>query len=193
MWASCTARPGMSRIFFVKLVETSFSLSHSYFFPLILTTSHTTKNTSNFNLRSGVMPVRDFLANDIKVGLGTDVAGGHSHSMLDAIKQSIVASTVVSFLPTSTNDAKQMEPLSYKEAFFLATMGGARVLGMEGVCGNFVVGKQLDCLVVDVVPEEGGPLDVYEGESSEERFSKFLFNGDDRNIACVFVDGKQVK
>jgi len=191
--------------------------------------------SSNFNLRSGVMPVRAFLAKDIKVGLGTDVAGGHSHSMLDAIKQSIVASTVVHLQQQQQQEqqAAVVEPLSYKEAFYLATMGSACVLNMQGIIGNFLIGKQLDCLVVDA-QAPGGPLDVYEGgyskratqthssafsvyssrikkhtytykctytyecthktgESSEERFSKFLFNGDDRNISRVFVDGKQVK
>ena len=49
--------------------------------------------SSNFNLCSGVMNARQFIRDGIKLGLGTDVAGGHSASMLDAIRQTIVAST----------------------------------------------------------------------------------------------------
>jgi len=41
-----------------------------------------------------------------------------------------------------------VEALTYAEAFHLATAGGAEVLGLEHVCGNFQAGKQLDALVV---------------------------------------------
>ena len=70
-------------------------------------------------------------------------------------------------------------------------VGGAEVLGMGSVVGNFLPGKKLDCLVVDPsVP--GGPFDVFPGEDSSAKFQKFLFLGDDRNIITIFVDGKKV-
>lgn len=40
-----------------------------------------------FMLTSGVMDVRGFLDEGLKVAIGTDVAGGYSASMLDAIRQ----------------------------------------------------------------------------------------------------------
>lgn len=54
--------------------------------------------SSNFNLGSGVMDVRRFVEAGIPVALGTDVAGGHSPSMLDAIRQTIVASHCKEFI-----------------------------------------------------------------------------------------------
>jgi hypothetical protein len=70
-------------------------------------------------------------------------------------------------------------------------VGGAEVLGMGSVVGNFLPGKKLDCLVVDPrVP--GGPFDVFPGEDFSAMFQKFLFLGDDRNIITIFVDGKKV-
>ena len=42
---------------------------------------------SNFSLDSGVAPVRSLLEAGVKVGLGTDVSGGYSPSILDAMRQ----------------------------------------------------------------------------------------------------------
>ena len=49
---------------------------------------------SNFSLCSGWLDVRRLIDAGVKVGLGTDVAGGYSSSMLDAMRQAIIASTV---------------------------------------------------------------------------------------------------
>jgi guanine deaminase len=73
----------------------------------------------------------------------------------------------------------------------LATLGGAEALGMDKIFGNFVPGKKLDCLVVDVF-EPTGPIDVFPGETLSNHFEKFLYLGDDRNIRIVIVDGKVV-
>lgn len=153
--------------------------------------------SSNFSLGSGVMDIRLFLDDAMKVGLGTDVAGGYSASMLDAIRQAITASTVSSLrrrdeLVKDPSAGKPLAPLSYKEAFYLATVGGAEVLGMDKIVGNFTPGKRLDCLVVDL-EAEGSQIDLFGFEDSSERFSKFLYLGDDRNISHIYVDGAMVK
>ena len=53
--------------------------------------------------------------------LGTDVSGGYSASMWEVMRQAIIASTCYHL-----NDTKY-QPLSYKEAFHLATVGGSEV------------------------------------------------------------------
>lgn len=82
-------------------------------------------------------------------------------------------------------------PLTYLEAYHLATQGGAEVLGMGNVVGNFLVGKMCDALVIDVAVQDS-PIDIWEGEGVLEKFQKFLFLGDDRNIVGVFVGGRKV-
>ena len=109
-----------------------------------------------------------FLADGIKVGLGTDVAGGHSASMLDCMRQSLVASRVVGFshrdhgasTKSLEDEEVQHPPMTYQEIFHLATVGGAEALGMGKVLGNFEPGKQLDCLVVNTNDDPGNPFDV---------------------------------
>eukprot|EP01036_Dinobryon_divergens_P023316 gene23316-31647_t len=155
--------------------------------------------SSNFMLSSGVMDVRGFLDEGLKVAIGTDVAGGYSASMLDAIRQTIIASRVKEINSAASSSSsgsdgsvgKGYRGLTYAEVFHLATVGGAEVLGMGSVVGNFLPGKKLDCLVVDPLIA-GGPFDVFPGEDASAKFQKFLFLGDDRNIITIIVDGQKV-
>ena len=57
--------------------------------------------------------------------------------------------------------------------------------------GNFKVGKELDALVVDTAAE-GSPTTTYAHDKLLDRFQKFLFLGDDRNIVKCIVKGKVV-
>ncbi|GMF26452.1 unnamed protein product [Phytophthora lilii] len=155
---------------------------------------------SNFSLSSGVLNVRRLLQQGVKVGLGTDVSGGYSPSMLDAIRQAVIASKLVSIINGSSSDGDSDEPqedsLSYAEAFHLATVGSAEALGLGDKVGNFMVGKDFDALVVDPYAPNS-PIDEahdpVEAADVLHTFQKFLFLGDDRNIVSIFVGGRQVK
>ncbi|XP_066021752.1 guanine deaminase-like isoform X2 [Pocillopora verrucosa] len=142
--------------------------------------------TSNFNIRSGVADIRHYLNKKIKVGLGTDVSGGESPSMLVAIRDCVKASNVISF-----GKSEEFTALTYEEAFFLATLGGSQVLGLDDKIGNFKVGKDFDALLIDVeVPDS--PFDCFDADDSKDAVQKFLYLGDDRNIRQVYVAGKLV-
>ena len=58
--------------------------------------------------------------------------------------------------------------------------------------GTFEEGKEFDALLVDV-NAEGGPFDVFDGDTLEDQFEKFINLGDDRNIVEVYVQGVRVK
>lgn len=155
---------------------------------------------SNFSLSSGVLNVRRLLNEGIKVGLGTDVSGGYSPSMLDAIRQTVIASKLVSIGHGSDAAGVALDvahdALTYAEAFHLATVGGAESLGLGDTVGNFVVGKEFDALVVNVYASHSSidePHDPIEAADVLQRFQKFLFLGDDRNIETIFVRGRKVK
>jgi guanine deaminase len=51
---------------------------------------------SNTSIQSGIMPCKKYLDMGMKVGLGTDVAGGYSTSMFDAIRNAIGVSKLLS-------------------------------------------------------------------------------------------------
>ncbi|CEP14878.1 hypothetical protein [Parasitella parasitica] len=144
---------------------------------------------SNFSLHSGVCDVRRFLAKGIKVGLGTDVAGGFSPSMLDAIRSTFFASKTQKIIHRDNGKNNDYVPLKTNELLFLATLGGAQVLGLQDQIGNFEKGKSFDALWVDL---EGGSIDLMGGESMDQKLEKFLFNGNDQNLKHVYVQGGKV-
>ncbi|XP_034243164.1 guanine deaminase isoform X2 [Thrips palmi] len=138
---------------------------------------------SNTCLRSGMCDVRRLLDAGVTVGLGTDVSGGPSPSILDAIRAALDTSIHVSF------SKKNYRPLNYQEVFYLATLGGARALDMDNIVGNFAVGKEFDALLVSVPDPDlhVGPL------NSLQLLQKFIYCGSERNIKEVYVQGRQVK
>ena len=126
--------------------------------------------------------MREWLEEGHKVGLGTDVAGGYSPSMLNAIRLARVAS-VATYVPVGGGTGRQVgahqfasgRTLSYNEIFFLATMGGAQVMGLEQTIGNFELGKAFDALIVDcaLTSEGGSPrgnnIEIYLHDTVEDR------------------------
>ncbi|XP_052119981.1 guanine deaminase [Frankliniella occidentalis] len=139
--------------------------------------------TSNTCLRSGLCDVRRLLDAGVTVGLGTDVSGGPSPSILDAIRAALDTSIHVSF------SKKNYKPLNYQEVFYLATMGGAKALAMDNIVGNFAVGKEFDALLVSV-PDPDLHIETLD---SLQQLQKFLYCGSERNIKEVYVQGRSVK
>ncbi|KAL2012462.1 hypothetical protein VTN00DRAFT_5180 [Thermoascus crustaceus] len=135
-----------------------------------------------------VAPVREYLRRGLKVGLGTDSGGGYSSSMLDVMRQAFVVS-----LARRTQTDGRDPPLSLAECFFLATLGGAQVCGLDGKIGNFLVGKAFDALEVHTMVDEGIMTPVEDDDSTAVIWEKFVMTGDDRNIAKVYVQGKSIK
>ncbi|ORX81767.1 guanine deaminase [Basidiobolus meristosporus CBS 931.73] len=140
---------------------------------------------SNLSLRSGIAKIRQMLSEGQKLGLGTDVSGGYSPSILNNIRNGYFSAIARSF--EHPND----KYLKLAEMFYLATLGGADVLGMKSSIGNFVVGKQFDALIIDPL-SHGSPIDLFDHDDIKTTFEKFINNGDDRNIIEVFVDGKSI-
>ncbi|XP_031160971.1 guanine deaminase [Sander lucioperca] len=140
---------------------------------------------SNISLCSGMLDVRNVLKHKVKLGLGTDVAGGYSASMLDAVRRALDTSKVL------TIQDPEYETLTFEEVFRLATLGGSHALSLDDQTGNFEVGKDFDALRVNVAAA-GGPIDMIQCEGPKVILEKFLNLGDDRNIAEVFVAGRKV-
>lgn len=141
--------------------------------------------SSNISLCSGMLDVRRVLKHNVKLGLGTDVAGGYSPSMLDAIRRALDTSKVLSV------QHPQHQALSFEEAFRLATLGGSQALSLHERTGNFQVGKDFDALLINPLAEDS-PFDVFPKESTKMILEKFLNLGDDRNIEEVYVAGRRV-
>jgi len=125
------------------------------------------------------------LSKGLTIGLGTDVSGGPCASMWQAMRETITCSNCVFF------NRPDQKPLNYREACYLGTLGGAKVLGMEDTVGSFAPGKWFNAQVLNA-NVEGGPIDTY-GDAPSDMFQKIFYLCDDRTIEQVFVKGRKVK
>lgn len=147
---------------------------------------------SNSSLTSGKAMVRMLLDSGIDVGLGTDMSGGYSPSILEAVRQALLVSRHVAM------DGDDGAKLSVEEVLYLGTRGGAKVVGLEGEIGGFGVGMEWDAQLVGLgmvnedIGEEESVVDIFGWESWEEKVAKWVFNGDDRNTLAVWVKGRLV-
>ncbi|KAI9817365.1 MAG: hypothetical protein M1832_004672 [Thelocarpon impressellum] len=139
---------------------------------------------SNMALGSGNAPVRTLLDAGIGVGLGTDVSGGYSPSVLEAARLAALVSRSVA--RTSGDDGAK---LGAEEVLYLATRGGADVLGLKEKVGGFEAGLEWDAQLVQ--PGKSG-LDIFGWETWPERVCKWTFGGDDRDTRRVWVKGREV-
>jgi guanine deaminase len=167
---------------------------------------------SNTFLSSGLCDVKRFLEAGVKVGLGTDISGGNRVGIFEAVKNALEVSQHLHFVKTQTivgtgrmqeNREKNEKyvPLDYKQAIYLATLGGAEALSLSDKIGNFLVGKEFDALLIETnaepIVQYQLPAKITETKTPEDILlalvQKFIYVGDDRNIAQVFVNGRPVK
>jgi len=97
---------------------------------------------SNMKLASGVAPVSALLARGINVALGTD--GAASNNRQDAWSEMRIAALLAK---VSSGDPSVVPA---QQALHMATLGGARALGMDAAIGSLLPGKQADIVAVDL-------------------------------------------
>lgn len=150
--------------------------------------------TSNFHLRSGITDVDKLLSNGMKkIGLGSDCSGGYEMGILQSLRTASTASKTLAMVNEKDTYLK------IDRLFYLATLGGARVLDLDKQVGNFLVGKQFDALIINPYTVNNRSLfnsakqsDLTPLEKLKRDFERWLFAGTASNIQSVLVDGKSV-
>ena len=135
---------------------------------------------SNINLCSGVAPIRNYLDLRMNVGLASDVSGGSSTSMFSAMRNAIYASKMRYRLFD-----QETLPLSFEEAFYIASRGGGNFFGNAG---SFEKGCSFDALILD----EGPIPTTREEMSAAERMERFIYIGDEHMIRGKYVAGRKL-
>jgi len=97
---------------------------------------------SNMKLASGIAPIPELLKHGITVGIGTD--GCASNNNLDMFQE---IDTVAKLHKVYTLDPTVMDAQTVVK---MATIDGARVLGMGGSTGSLEAGKKADIIVIDI-------------------------------------------
>ncbi len=133
--------------------------------------------SSNMMLASGVAPVVKMLKLEIPVGLGTDgVAGSNNdHNMMEEMDLAAKLQKV------STGDPQS---LPAKEAFAMATIGGAKALGLDKSIGSIEPGKRADLITIRLDEPNAVPMyDVY---------SQLVYALKGADVSDVMVNGKMI-
>ena len=140
--------------------------------------------TSNLFLGSGLFKLMQAKSKEysIHVGLGTDIGGGTSFSILQTAHE---AYKVVQL---------QRQKLSPFKALFLATLGGAKALYLDDTIGNFDPGKEADFVVLDL---QATPLMEFRTpnptatsfEDLMEKVFTLIVLGDDRATRATYIMG----
>lgn len=135
---------------------------------------------SNMNLTSGIAPIRRYLDQGLNIGLGSDIAGGHSDSIFRAITDAIQVSKMYFRMVDES-----VKPLVFPEAFYLATKGGGAFFGKVG---SFEEGYEFDVVVLDdsVLPS---PQTLTLAERMERAVYLSL---DSKKITAKYVAGRKI-
>ena len=181
---------------------------------------------SNVYFAGGALRTKSLMDKGINIGLGTDIAGGYSHRMLNSVRHCMTTHLMVCSADASAGasadlhlhdvphvnvpdasadvnaeansrckhvapgagNAVKRDSFNFKHAIWLATMGGARVLGLENTVGRIAEGLEFDALLLDLTTFQ----DVL-GNDPMVAFEKFVHLGDDRHILNVWIQGQPVK
>ena len=129
---------------------------------------------SNMKLASGISPVPSLLKAGITVGLGTD--GCASNNNLDLISE---MDTVAKLHKVSALDPTLMDAATVLK---MATIQGAKALGLDGIIGSLEIGKKADVIVIDTRKPHLVP--VY------NPVSHIVYAAQGSDIRDVIVDGR---
>ena len=134
--------------------------------------------TSNLFLGSGLFDADAARKNDVKVGLGTDVGGGTSFSLLRTLHEGYK----VLHLNGQTTSAMQ--------GFYDATLGGATALSLNHEIGNFAIGKLADFVVLNPRATPLIARRIANASSLADRLFATMMLGDEHMVDATYVQGK---
>jgi len=130
---------------------------------------------SNMMLASGVAPVIEMRAKGVEVGLGTDGPAG-SNNNLDMIEEMATAARLQKVI------RKDPKSISARTVLEMATIDGARVLGLADRIGTLETGKRADIAILDLSRPRTQP--VYSLDSA------IVYSASGSDVVTTIVDGK---
>lgn len=129
---------------------------------------------SNMKLASGICPIQKLLDNDITVALGTD--GPASNNDLDMFGELASAALLAKV------GARDAAAVSAESALYMATMGGAKALGIDKITGSLETGKKADLIAVSM--DDINLMPCY------NVMSQLVYNNRHTRVSHMWVSGK---
>ena len=132
--------------------------------------------SSNLKLASGLAPVAGLVALGVNVGLGTD--GAASNNRLDMWEELRLAALL------AKGTSGRADAMPAHAALHMATLAGARALGLDDKIGSLAVGKQADLVAVDLSGAHTQPC--------YDPVSQLVYSASRADVRHVWVAGRQV-
>ena len=132
--------------------------------------------SSNLKLASGFAKLPELLEEKVRLALGAD--GAPCNNNLDIFLEMRLAALI--HKPRTGPTA-----VSAQQVLEMATMGGARAIGMEDEVGSIEVGKRADLCVVDLSQAHSVP-------GGEDLVAQLVYSGQSRDVTDVIIDGRLV-
>ncbi|WP_150244228.1 guanine deaminase [Nocardiopsis quinghaiensis] len=136
--------------------------------------------TSNLFLGSGLFAMREARKpkRPVYTGLGTDVGGGTSLSLMQTMNEAYKVGQL------------GLLPMDGTKLFYLATLGGASAMGLDGVVGSLAPGNEADFVVLDPSATQLLAVRTAESETVDDLLFALANLGDDRAVAATYVNGR---
>ncbi|GAA5143982.1 guanine deaminase [Thalassotalea piscium] len=136
--------------------------------------------SSNLFLGSGLFNLQQAQKFDVNVGYGTDIGAGTTFSMLSTLNEAY---------KTQQLRAEKLDPF---QSFYLATLGGAIALDLEGTIGNFTKGAEADFIVLDYFATPLIARRMKHCKTLSEKLFILSMIGDERHIKSTYIMGEKV-
>lgn len=132
--------------------------------------------SSNLKLASGIAPVTEMIKRGVNVGIGTD--GAASNNSLDMFAEMKLAAIL------AKAQTLQSSSVPAGEALQMATLNGARALGLDKEIGSLEVGKRADVIAVECDSIEMIPM--------YNAVSHVVYVAGREHVSDVWINGKQL-
>ena len=131
------------------------------------------------NIIAGIMPLQQMASENLKIAIGSDLAGGHGLAIYRQVARAVQLSKLKEFY-----EPNESKTITITQAFYHATKEAGSVFGKVG---SFETGYAFNALVIDNMEDQWTKI------SAQEKLERFCYTGDDRNIRARYIDGELLK
>ena len=131
------------------------------------------------NIIAGIMPLQQMASEDLKIAIGSDLAGGHGLAIYRQVARAVQLSKLKEFY-----EPNESKTITITQAFYHATKEAGSVFGKVG---SFETGYAFNALVIDNMEDPWTKI------TAQEKLERFCYTGDDRNIRARYIDGELLK
>jgi guanine deaminase len=151
---------------------------------------------SNAYFANAVFPLKAALDKGLHVGLGTDISGGPSASMLENARSAVLVSRMLESgtdpkLPTDQRSANAGSQIDFRDAFYIATTGGGVALDLP--IGRLEPGYQFDAVAIDTRADKGTIRLWDEFDEGEAILQKIVYTASRANVSSVWIGGAKLR